>query len=246
MKIGLLNACACSSDADDFRQGYGAMFQRFFTEHFPADFSLHEYNVTQRYWPNALQECDGWIIGASQHSVNDKNSWIIKLMEFASACHFNRHPLIGIGFGHQVIAYALGGDVNRSPKGWGAGLRSCNIRQQKPWMRPALAHCALNFSHKEQVVMLPGEATLLAGDSFCLHQMYAIGEHIFAIQGHPEYDQLFMQAWLDENRGNLTAEQHEQAIASLDQAMDSAAVGSWMWQFFACQDGAERGSDNSS
>ena len=239
MKIGLLNAYACTSDAADFRQGYGAMFQRFFTEHFPSDFSLHEYNVAQRYWPNALHECDGWIIGASQQGIHDKNSWITKLMEFACACHFNQRPLIGIGFGHQVIAYALGGDVNRSPKGWGAGLRGCNIRVQKPWMRPALACCSLNFSHQEQVTMLPGEATLLAGDSLCLYQMYAIGEHIFAIQGHPEYDRSFMQRWLDENRENLTEECYEQALASLDRPMDSDAVGSWMWRFFAYQNGAE-------
>ncbi len=233
MKIGLLNAYAFDHDTEDYRQGYGTMFQQFFAEHFPADFSLHEYNVTQRYWPNSLHECDGWIIGASQHSVHDKNSWITKLMEFACACHFNRQPLIGIGFGHQVIAHALGGDVNRSPKGWGVGVRDGAVRQHKPWMMPELPRCALGFSHKDQVEMLPGEAMLLAGDRFCLHQMYAIGEHIFAIQGHPEYDQSFMQAWLDENRDNLTEECYKQALASLGQSTDSSVVGGWMQRFFS-------------
>jgi len=208
------------------------MFQQFFTEHVSSDFSLHEYNVTQRYWPNSLQECDGWIIGASQHSVHDKSSWITKLMEFACACHFNQKPLIGIGFGHQVIAHSLGGEVNKSRKGWGAGVRDFNIRQHKPWMAPELATCSLSFSHKEQVDMLPGQATLLAGDSFCLHQMYAIGEHVFAIQGHPEYDQAFMQALLDEHKKNIPIECHEQALASLDQSTDSRVVGDWIRRFF--------------
>ncbi len=233
MKIGLLNAYAFDPDVDDYRQQYGAMFQRFFKVHFPAGFSLHEYNVTQRYWPNALHECDGWIIGASQHSVHDKSSWVTKLMEFACACHFNQQPLIGIGFGHQIIAHALGGEVNRSRKGWGAGVRDFNIRQQKQWMTPELSTCSLCFSHKDQVEMLPDAAVLLAGDAFCLHQMYAIGEHIFAIQGHPEYTPSFMQAWLDANKKDLTIECGEQAAASLDQTVNADVVGGWMRRFFA-------------
>jgi len=232
MKIGLLNAYAYNPDVEDFRQRYWPMFQQFFTEHVSSDFSLHEYNVTQRCWPNSLQECDGWIIGASQHSVHDKSSWVTKLMEFACACHFNQKPLIGIGFGHQVIAHSLGGEVNKSRKGWGTGVRDFNIRQHKPWMTPELAACTLSFSHKEQVDMLPGQAMLLAGDSFCLHQMYAIEDHIFAIQGHPEYDQAFMQALLGEHKKNITIECYEQALASLDQSTDSRVVGDWMRQFF--------------
>jgi GMP synthase-like glutamine amidotransferase len=156
----------------------------------------------------------------------------MKLMEFACACHYNQKPLIGIGFGHQVIAHSLGGEVNRSRKGWGAGVRDFNIRQHKPWMTPELTTCSLGFSHKEQVDMLPGQATLLAGDSFCLHQMYVIEDHILAIQGHPEYDQTFMQAWLSENKKKLTETCHEQALASLDQSTDSSVVGSWMREFF--------------
>jgi len=232
MKIGLLNAYAYNPDVDDFRQEYGAMFQRFFAEHVSSDFSLHLYDVTQRYWPNSMHECDGWIIGASQHSVHDKSSWITKLMEFACACHYNQKPLVGIGFGHQVIAQSLGGDVNKSPKGWGAGVRECTVRQQKPWMTPELTTCALNYSHKDQVDMLPGDATLLAGDSFCLHQMHAIGDHLFAIQGHPEYDQPFMRAWLDENKKGLTQECYEQAQVSLDKPTDSEIIGNWIRQFF--------------
>ncbi len=235
MKIGLLNAYAYNPDADDFQQTYGAMFQRFFAEHFPSDFSLYEYNVTQRHWPNSLQECDGWIIGASQHGVHDKNSWITKLMEFACACHFNQHPLIGIGFGHQVIAHALGGEVNRSRKGWGAGVHDFKVRQQKPWMTPELTNCLLYFGHKYQVDMLPDKATLLAGSCFCLHQMFAIGDHIFALQGHPEYDGSFMQVWLDHSK--LTKEQYKQAVASLDQSTHSKAVGGWMRQFFTAGQG---------
>jgi len=233
MKIGLLNAYA--PGAADFQQAYWPMFQRFFSEHVSSDFLLHEYNVTQRYWPNSLNECDGWIIGASQHSVHDKNSWITKLMEFACACYFNQKPLIGIGFGHQVIAHALGGEVNKSRKGWLAGLHDFKVRQQRPWMTPELTNCSLYFSHKYQVDMLPDKATLLAGNSFCLHQMYTIEDHIFALQGHPEYDLSFMQAWLDHSK--LTKEQHEQAVASLDQPINSEIVGGWMRQFFTAEQG---------
>ncbi len=239
MKIGLLNACACPAGADDFRQGYGAMFQRFFAEHLPAGFSLHEYRVTQRYWPNALHECDGWIIGASQHSVHDKNSWIMKLMEFACACHFNQRPLVGLGFGHQVIACAFGGEVSRRPGGWNLGLRRCRIQQPPPWMEPVPEDgCVLAFSHREQVAMLPGEARRLAGEAGCRHAVYLLGEHLFAIQGHPEYDRPFLRAWLDENRAHLTEAQYRQALASLEQPLDPGTAGRWMGRFFASRAGA--------
>jgi len=232
MEIGLLNAYICDPDPDSYQYTYAPMFQQFFSEQVSATWSLREYRITQGEWPETIDECDGWIICGSPKSVYDKDSWIAELMAFTKKCHQHKKPLLGICFGHQLIAQALGGKTGKSAKGWGVGVRGFEILASKPWMTEAKAQCHLLFSHQDQVEKLPQDAILLASDPFCPHQIFSIGNHILAIQGHPEFTPAYMHDRLEERKEIIGDTAYNRALKSLKKPTDSPLLGLWIEHFF--------------
>ncbi|MFC1602541.1 gamma-glutamyl-gamma-aminobutyrate hydrolase family protein [Pseudomonadota bacterium] len=233
MKIGLLNAYICDPDPKSYQYTYAPMFRQFFSEHISTTWILTEYRITQDKWPKTIDECDGWIICGSPKSVYDEDDWIAKLITFAKNCHQHKKPLVGICFGHQLIAQALGGEVNKSDKGWGVGVRNFDMLGYKPWMPEAKKECRLLFSHQDQVETLPPSAELLASDPFCPHQIFTIDEHILSIQGHPEFTTTYMRDRLESRRTVIGENRYQAACATLTKPTDSALFGSWIHAFFA-------------
>jgi GMP synthase-like glutamine amidotransferase len=91
------------------------------------------------------------------------------------------------------LAHALGGRAEKSSKGWGLGSKEIAITEPQQWMTPALLSGEFFFCHQDQVVDLPPNATLLAGNEFCPHGMFAVGKHVLGIQAHPEFTTEIMQ-----------------------------------------------------
>lgn len=126
------------------------------------------------------------ITGCNQSAYDDL-PWIRQLIGWVKAAHKNRVRLVGICFGHQLIAQALGGRVQRSPKGWGVGIRTSAVvdDEARQWFPDGTM--SLLYNHHDQITALPNEATLVAESCFCPIDSYRIGRHILAFQGHPEY-----------------------------------------------------------
>jgi GMP synthase - Glutamine amidotransferase domain len=154
--------------------------------------------------------------------------------------HAARRPLVGICFGHQLVARALGGETRAADQGWGVGVHECRLVASPPWLPAGTEGFALLCSHKDQVTRLPEGAELLATSAFCPISAFTVGEHLLCFQGHPEFTAAYARELMDFRRELLGEAVHGAGIASLDRPVDSVRVGRWILAFVAFAGAAAR------
>lgn len=228
--IGILNAYHFDPTPGSYQEEYGRLMMDFAKKAFP-DRNIQNYDIALGHWPKSINECEVYLITGSAKGAYDSDPWIAKLKDFVVELHQNKKKLIGICFGHQVISAALGGEVVKSPKGWGVGVRQFQILEPQPWMKPALQNVSLLFSHQDQVTKLPKDAKLLAEDSFCQFQMYQIGNHILTMQGHPEFSVKFAKDRLESRKDKVAPEVYQKAMESFDRSKDDQVLAEWVRNF---------------
>lgn len=196
------------------------------------DWTFEVVPVKDGVLPASALAFDGYVITGSPASVNDDSlPWVGQLLGFIREVHAARQPLIGLCFGHQAVARALGGQVVRNAAGWGLGTAVTHWAQPRVWMHPPLATTTLMAAHNEQVTRMPEGAECLGGSDFCPIGSMQIGQHIWTTQYHPEMPLVFMQALLAYLADKLDADTIARAHASLAKAADVPLFGQWMVQF---------------
>lgn len=175
------------------------------------------------------------LITGSAAGVYDDEPWMAPLMDFIRWSAAENVPQIGICFGHQAIAQALGGQVVKSDKGWGIGRHVYQVADRPAWMGEAPpAQFALTVSHQDQVITPPPGADVLARSEFTPHAAlaYAQGPAI-SFQGHPEFTDAYARALYQARLGRpLTPGQLAAAEASLaEHPEDDRLVAGWMAAF---------------
>jgi GMP synthase-like glutamine amidotransferase len=140
-------------------------------------------------------------------------------------------PFVGICFGHQLIAHALGGRVTRAEGGWGVGTQRASVASTTPWMVPPRDEYALLYSHQDQVVVLPEDGRSLASTNHAPVAMLAVGDTMLGIQGHPEFGASYLDALMADRVERIGAARHAHAVASLDEPRDEALVAQWIARF---------------
>lgn len=230
MQLGILNATTPADEAV-FNMPERQNFQRFFDQ-VAHNLTLVEYRVTEGEFPADLHACDAYLVTGSPQGVYDPEPWIPPLADFLRSSYAAGKRLVGICFGHQLLAHTLGGHAEKAANGWGMGLRRFEIVATPSWMAPALPQGQLYFCHQDQVTRLPPAAQRLAGDAFCPNAIFAIGDQVLGIQGHPEFSTNFMALLIDalgEQAGTTVA---ARAAASLrDGAPHGAIVAQWVVNF---------------
>lgn len=196
-----------------------------------APFQYKVYNVIGDEFPASPSECGAWLITGSRHGAYDDFPWISKLMEFIRECRLFEKPIVGVCFGHQVLAHALGGKAEKSEKGFGVGVRTVSVKSRKDWMQPYLKAFSLLYSHQDQVTLLPPDAEALAGDDFCPNALFSIGRAALGIQGHPEFSAAYEKSIMDSRVERIGKARYEEAVASLQKHTDEKTVGRWIVNF---------------
>ncbi|MBL0614257.1 glutamine amidotransferase-related protein [Aeromonas veronii] len=231
MRLGILDCDRLDPDlADRFGPVYSEMFIRGFAALAP-ELEFRVWSALDGELPEDLHECDAWLITGSRHDAYSDIPWIQALRAWIRQAHDADVKLAGVCFGHQVIAQALGGEVVKSTKGWGLGVAVHPMLADAPWMAPARDQIRILASHQDQVALLPPGATRLAGNDFCPNFMFLQGDHIVAIQGHPEFSVEYNRALIERRRGLLPDERYQSSLSSLEGEVDSTTMMQWLLQF---------------
>lgn len=230
MKLGILK---CDSVSDVFVADHGQYPEMFASLLRLADPSLEftVFDAENEVLPGNINAADAYLITGSRHGVNDGYPWIAQLEEFVRTLHAAKKKVIGICFGHQLIAKALGGKVIKSPKGWGVGMSQNQILQHKDWMNPFQKQMNILVSHQEQVVEPPKEAEVLASSDFCPYYMLQIGNHFFTVQGHPEFTKSYSRDLMVSREDTIDELQFERGMKSLELHEDDALFAQWIINF---------------
>jgi len=233
MAVGLLLCDHLDADvaptAGDYTELYPAVLG-------PVGVELRVYEVIRGEFPTTTDECDGWIVSGSRRSAYEPEPWIEALAEFIRRVVDARRPLVGICFGHQLIALALGGEVSAAEVGWGVGAKSFRVVAGAPWMQPGTGHFTILMSHKDQVQRLPEGAELLASADYCPVGAYRIEDHVFCVQGHPEFVPELSRVLIEKRRPVLGDELADEAIESLDRPVDRDLLAHWIADFLGHHD----------
>lgn len=197
-----------------------------------------EFNVVLgAYWveggefPAHPGAYDGYIITGSAAGVYEEHAWLAPTREFIRAALAADRKLLGVCFGHQLLAQVLGGTVEKSDKGWGIGRHSYALRQERAWMTPRLGEIALLACHQDQVVELPAGAEVLASSAFCEYAMFAFGDNVLTVQAHPEFSVDYAAALYEHRRERFGDEITDRGLASLAESTDEDVFARWALRF---------------
>ncbi|HEY3799044.1 MAG TPA: type 1 glutamine amidotransferase [Caulobacteraceae bacterium] len=224
MKVGILQTGDTPARLVGEFGHYGLMFETLLAG---RGYEFATFDVPSGAYPRRPEDCDGYIVTGSAAGVYEPDPWIAQLFEFLRAAR-GRAKLVGICFGHQALAQAFGGNVIKSPKGWGVGLHTYDVAGRQPWMDASPAF-RLSASHQDQVVMAPPEAAVIAGSDFCPNGAlaYADGAAI-SCQLHPEFAPAYSTALLESRRSRVPEPLATTAIESLKAPDDHAKFADWM------------------
>lgn len=222
MKIGILETGRPPGLLASTFGDYPAMFAGLLG----PEFEVETYDVQRSPLPRP-GDLAAWLITGSPAGVYDPLPWIAPLMAFIRSAGDSK--LIGICFGHQAMAEALGGQVEKSLKGWGVGLQRYAVVREEPWMEP-VAEIAAPASHQDQVVLQPPSTEIVAASDFTPYAALAWTDRpAISFQFHPEFSPAFATALIEQRQDVLP--DPDAAIASLDAPNDNARVGGWIRRF---------------
>jgi len=181
------------------------------------------YAVVDNQFPDSVEECDGWLITGSKHGAYEPHGWIPPLEQFIRDVYADGRPMVGICFGHQIIAQALGGTVEKYSKGWAVGRQDYLIDGQP---------IALNAWHQDQVTKVPPGATVIGQNAFCDNAALLYDNRILTVQPHPEHTAAFFERLAESRgRGLVPDEVLDEAIARMDEPTQHQTVADRMAAF---------------
>lgn len=231
MKIGILETGEVPELLAGKHGDYPRMFERLLRSADP-ELQFSVYRVVQGELPGDVAACDAWLVTGSRHGVYDPLPWIEPLKQFLRKAYEQDVPIVGICFGHQLLAEALGGRAEKSDKGWGMGVQRYNIHRKPAWMTGVDGEFSLNALHQDQVTALPDDAEVVAGSEFCPYAVLAYRGNAISIQPHPEFDTDYLRDLIKIRRSTVIPEADaDAALKTLGNSVDAQQVAKWIVQF---------------
>lgn len=231
MRLGILQTGLVpehlSSKFGDYPEIFGDLYRGI-----DPGITIAAYPVVNDVFPESVTACDVWLITGSKYGVYENLPWMAPLRTFLQDARHAGVPMIGICFGHQIMAESFGGEVVKFDKGWACGPQDYSVTARPSWLADMPDGFTMHAMHQDQVVALPDDATRLATSSFCENAMLVYGDldapDAISIQPHPEFSDDFMSALLDMRSGDaVPTETADAARSRLGTRIDGNAFARW-------------------
>lgn len=229
MRVAILDADILRDTLQPQYHSYGRMFVALLQRQ-GVDWTLDVFTVIRGEYPDSAYDYDAFLITGSQYDAFSDTDWVVRLRAYVRSLYQQGKPLVGVCFGHQLLAHALGGEAGRAGQGWGLGVMTYPLATIPPFA-DGDDPVDLIVSHRDQVTALPPGAELLLGNEFCPLAAFYIPRRVLAIQGHPEFSEAYARALLHYRREQVPEEQLIRAEQSFTRAHDGERVGGWIRAF---------------
>ncbi|GAB1362465.1 type 1 glutamine amidotransferase [Rhodobacter sp.] len=221
MQIGILQT---GESPDVLRDEMGDYPDFFETLLAGKGLTFRRWAVLRNDFPKDVHDCDGWLITGSRFGAYEPHPWIPPLEEFIRAAYAAHVPVVGVCFGHQIIAQAMGGKVQKYAGGWSVGATEYDFGDEK---------LTLNAWHQDQVVEKPDSATAIAHTDFCANAALLYDDRMFTVQPHPEFRKEFMEGLIRYRGPGLVPDAIlEGATQRIDRPLDSPKMADRIARFF--------------
>jgi GMP synthase-like glutamine amidotransferase len=232
MKIGVLAAGITPEELIDQHGSYAQMIINLLNTT-DTKFEFEVFDVRLDQFPADLSQFDGWAISGSKNNVSENLPWMSKLKILILDAYRSKQPIVGICFGHQIIADAFGGVVDRYEGGWGLGLHTYQLTPGYQSIIGDDKEFSINAVHQDQVINKPDNSEVIAKSDFCKNAGLIYDDLILTFQAHPEFNMAFEKDLVEFRSGTaFPLSESKAAIASLEgKQSDSKKVASWFSNF---------------
>lgn len=221
MRIGILK---CGQSPEQMRGelgDYDDMFTRLLAN---RGFTFDRYHVEGMQFPADVHDAEGWLLTGSKHGAYEDHPFIPPLEDFIRRAYDAHVPMVGICFGHQIIAQALGGTVAKHPGGWAVGTQDYDFEGR---------HIRMNAWHQDQVHTRPADAQVCGTNGFCENAALVYGTRAFSVQAHPEFDDSFISGLIEHRaKGKVPQDLLDTASARMGEGNEAKAVADMIESFF--------------
>jgi GMP synthase (glutamine-hydrolysing) len=172
----------------------------------PVSVKIRVVNAAEGSELPPAEDCLGVVITGSHDMVTDGLPWSIAAEKWLPSLIREEVPLLGICYGHQLLARALGGEVGYHPGGIESGTVEISLSSScsdDPLFSGLPVEFSVHADHSQTVLSLPPGAVCLASSPHDPHHAFRIGKNAWGLQFHPEFSVEIMSMYISEQADKL-------------------------------------------